>query len=211
MRQKKNESNEEVTAVSSVETNHNTGFTTVNKKSNPLLWILLLLLLILAAICFWLWSKNKELQAAIPKPVPPKTLNAGETKLKDSLGLASGLFAVMPGSFGQTITVSDTLFVRQDTLHINGNGLVLQCDSSYQGPAFKATDNNKILILENITFKDFESAILLQGKGIQLRNVQFQNVAVPVQRQLFLPTDQAVTATIKDTVLITNDSLAVKK
>jgi len=208
---KKNENNEEVTATTSTEAAPVSSQKVVRKKSNTAVWILLLIALILAGICFWLWSKNKELEAAIPKPLPPKALNAAEKKLSDSLGLATGIFQIMPGSFGQAITISDTLFVRQDTLHINGNGLLLQRDSAYQGPAIKATGNNKILILENITFKDFETAVLLQGKGVQLRNVQFENVAVPVQRQMFLPANQPLNGILKDTISIKNDSLPTKK
>jgi serine/threonine protein phosphatase PrpC len=208
---KKNESNKEVTAVASAGETTKIAATPKRKRSNTALLALLLLSLLLAGACYWLWSKNKELEASIPKPPPAKTLNAGEKKLSDSLGLASGVFQMTSGNFGETIILSDTLFVRQDTLHINGNGMILQRDSAYNGPAIKATVNNKILILENITFKDFTTAVLLQGKGVELRNVQFQNVTVPVQRHLLFPTNQPLTGTIKDSIIIKNDSLPPKQ
>ena len=208
---KKNENNEEIAAIS---TNGNTSQplpTPIRKRSGAIIWALLFLALAFAGLSYWLWSKNQELEKAIPKPPPPKSLNAGEKKLSDSLGLASTVFQLMPGNFGQAVTLSDTLFVRQDTLHINGNGIVLQRDSAYNGPAIKATANNRILILENITFKDFTTAVLLQGKGVQLRNVQFQNVAIPVQRQVMLPTDRPLTGLFRDTVILKNDSLPTKQ
>ena len=208
---KKNENNEEVTAVS---TNGNTSQpipTPIRKRSGAIIWALLFLALAFAGLSYWLWSKNQDLERAIPKPPPPKTLNAGEKKLSDSLGLATSLFQLTPGNYGQAVTLSDTLFVRQDTLHINGNGIVLQRDSAYSGPAIRATANNKILILENITFKDFTTAVLLQGRGIELRNVQFQNVATPVQRQVQLPTNKPLTAIFRDTVILRNDSLPTKQ
>jgi serine/threonine protein phosphatase PrpC len=208
---KKNENNEEVAVVSTSDNATLPSRTQDRKKSNALLWVLLFLALAFAGLCYWLWSKNKELQAAIPKPPPPKSLNAGEKKLADSLGLASLLFQLAPGSFGQTVVLSDTLFVRQDTLHVNGNGLVLQADSAYNGPAIRATANNKVLVVENITFKDFTTAIVLQGKGVQLRNVQFQNVTTPVQRQVILPANQPLTAIFRDTVILKNDSLPTKQ
>jgi PPM family protein phosphatase len=208
---KKNESNEEITQTTGTETTHVVSSHPTRKKNNLPLLILLLLTLILAGISFWLWSENKKLQAAIPKPPPPKTLNTAEKKMADSLGLAADTFQVLLNNFGQAITITDTLFVRQDTLHINGNGLTLIADSTYTGPAIKATNNNKILILENITFKGFETAVLLQGRGVQLRNVQFQNVGTPVQRQMFLPSNQPITGIIRDTIIIKNDSLPTKK
>jgi hypothetical protein len=209
---KKNENNEEV-AIATTAKDRDTKPVPlpVRKSSSAILWALLFIAVAFAGLSYWLFSKNKALEAALPKPPAPKTVNAGEKKLSDSLGLASSLFQLMPGSFGENVTISDTLFVRQDTLHINGNGIVLQRDSAYSGPAIKATANNKVLILENITFKDFATAVLLQGRGIQLRNVQFQNVDVPVQRQVMLPANQPVNGIFPDTVILKNDSLPTKQ
>jgi len=209
---KKNENSEEVALTTTgADSSTRPVALPVRKRSSAILWALLFLAVAFAGLSYWLWSKNKELEAAIPKPPPPKTLNAGEKKLSDSLGLAASIFQLMPGSFGETVTISDTLFVRQDTLHINGNGIVLQRDSAYSGPAMRATTNNKVLILENITFKDFATGVLLQGKGVQLRNVQFQNVGIPVQRQVMLPADQPLNGIFRDTLILKNDSLPTKQ
>ena len=208
---KKNESNEEITQTTDTVTTPVVSSPPNRRKNNTPLLILLLVTVILAGISFWLWSENKKLEAAIAKPPPPKALNTAEKKLADSLGLAADTLQVLPGNFGQAITITDTLYVRQDTLHINGNGLTLLADSTYGGPAIKATNNNKVLILENITFKDFETAVLLQGSSLQFRNVQFQNVGTPVQREIFLPSNQPISGIIRDTAIIKNDSLPTKK
>jgi serine/threonine protein phosphatase PrpC len=208
---KKNEINEEVTVVNTPEEKVQSSTTHHQRKTTVAVWILLLVSLLLAGVCFWLWSKNKDLEASLPKPPLPKTVSAGEKKLRDSLGLASNTFNLLLANFGQSILLTDTLVVRQDTLHINGNGIVLQGDSTYTGPAIKVTNNNKVLILENITFNGFSTAVLLQGKAVQFRNVQFQNVGTAVQRQLFLPTNQPLTGIIRDTVILKNDSLPIKQ
>ena len=119
--------------------------------------------------------------------------------MKDSVGLAAGVLTLKDTTGGNSIVLGDTLFVRQDTMRINGNGLVLQSDSAYRGPALVASVNNKLLLLENITFKDFSTAIVLQGKGLRLRNVQFRNCAVPVQHNFYLPADSSLSGTISDT------------
>jgi serine/threonine protein phosphatase PrpC len=180
------------------------------KKNNPGLWVLGLFSLLLALACFWLWTKNKDLQASLPKPVSPPVRNADEKRFGDSLGLATHTF-YFTDSVHHEITLSDTLFVRQDSLHINGNGLVLQSDSSYRGPAFLVSPNSKYLLLENITFKGFQTAIVAKGKGLQLKNVRFENCAATVERQLQLPLGQSLTGVLRDTVMLKKDSVSAKK
>lgn len=169
------------------------------KKSNVALWAFMALSLLLALGCFWLWTKNKDLQAALPQPVVPSVPNAGEKRLSDSLGLAVHNFN-FTDTLHKTVTVSDTLFIRQDTLHINGNGLVLQADSAFNGPAFFVTANCKQLIVENIRFKNFKTAVITETKGIRLSNVYFENNKVPLQKNFFF--DNAVSGKINDSFIV---------
>ncbi|GAA4731964.1 PP2C family protein-serine/threonine phosphatase [Flavisolibacter ginsenosidimutans] len=180
------------------------------KKNNLPLWLFGLLLLLLALACFWFWTKNKDLQASLPKPVLQPVRNAEEKRFGDSLGLASQTF-VYADSLHKNIIVSDTVFARQDSLHINGNGLVLQSDSAYRGPAFVVSSNNKYLLLENITFKGFHTAIVAKGKGVQLKNVRFENCDATINRQFQLPLSQPLTGILRDTVILKKDTAAFKK
>lgn len=176
------------------------------KKSNPIVTILSVLCLLLAATAFYLWWRGRS-ESITVAPVAQHTLGDSEKKLNDSLSLANHSLFFSEPVFGKNITVSDTIFVRQDTLHINGNGATLVADSAFAGPALMPTVNNKFLSLENIVFKNFATAIVLQGKGIQLKNVQFINCKVPVQRQVFFATDSAVSGTLKDTFILSHNSL----
>jgi serine/threonine protein phosphatase PrpC len=176
------------------------------RKSNALIWGLGLLCLLLASLCVWLWSRNK------PKEKPQSfvaqyTPNAAEKELSDSLGFAKGTFLLSTQNLGAPVIIGDTIYVRQDTLHINGNGAVLQADSSFAGPALIITNNNRVLSLENLVFKNFATAILLQNKGVQLKNVQFLNCKVPVQHQLFLPADSALNGIIRDSFIVSHTSV----
>ncbi|NTS43551.1 serine/threonine-protein phosphatase [Flavisolibacter sp. BT320] len=179
----------------------------LKKRSSAIVPLLFVLCLLLAAACVWLFlrqqngEENNRTETAVYSP------NAGEKLLADSLGMAVGALTVTDSLSGSPVIIGDTLFIRQDTLRINGNGMILQSDSSYTGPAFFATVNNKVLLLENIVFKDFATAIVLQGRGLQLRNVQFLNCAVPVLRQVLLPAEQSLTGTLRDTMILRNDSL----
>lgn len=179
---------------------------TRSKRSNVAVPVLALLCVLFAgvALYFW-WQKNNSNK--IEPPFVQHVLNEGEKKLSDSLGLANDSLNILEQAFGKSVVLSDTLFVRQDTLRINGNGIVLNADSTFNGPAIFATINNKALLLENIVFKNFSIAVVSGGKGVLLKNVQFQNCLVPVQRQIFLPTDSVLNGALKDTFITSRNSL----
>lgn len=202
---KKNESSNKAATVAGVKESSMPVKKEEPARSTPVaVWILSLLSLLLAGACSWLWFRNRPAVDALPQSATAYTPNEKEKQLTDSLGLATGLLTINDSGSAASIVLGDTVFVRQDTLHINGNGTVLQSDSLYGGPALVATTNNKFLLLENITFKDFPTAILLQGRSIQLKNVRFQNCGIPVQHYLFLPEDSSLNGTIRDTLLLTN-------
>jgi hypothetical protein len=156
---------------------------------------------LLAAACIYAFTRDITAgqQASLQAIATDYTPNEKERILSDSLGLAFGVYAASDTAGDRRIVIGDSLFVRQDTLRINGNGMVLQSDSAYHGPALVATVSNKSLLLENITFRNFSTAILLQNKSLRLRNVRFENCAVPVQHNLYLISDSAVSGAISDT------------
>ena len=171
----------------------------VQAKTKPVLvWSLAILSLLLAVACWWLWSNNKETADPLVKETAAYVPNEKEKRLADSLGLAPRSFSISGTDPGWAIILGDTLFVRQDTMRITGNGVVLQSDTAYSGPAFVITANNKALVLENITFRNFATAIVLQGRGLQLKNVRFENCAQPVQQVIYLPSDSSLNGSIHD-------------
>lgn len=208
---KKNESSEAVAPVAEVHqpVAEKPKKLICKKGNNAAIWGLSFLCLLLAGALVYLWSKQKgdEKLQPVQSVGQAYTPNERERILRDSLGLAAGRLALTDTTGGNTIVLGDTLFVRQDTMQFNGNGLVLQKDSAFAGPALVASLNTKVLLLENITFKDFPTAILLQGKGLQLRNVRFENCAVPVQHNLYLPSNSALSGAIRDTFSFTRSSI----
>ena len=156
------------------------------KRSAVALWFFAALSLLLALGCFWLWTKNKDLQAAMLTPVAPYLPNADEKRLSDSLGLALHTLNYHDTIKSKTVVLTDTLFIRQDTLRFNGNGSVLQADSSFNGPAIFVTANCKQVVLENLTLRGFKTGIISQTKNWQARNVQFLNCALPVLEEAVL-------------------------
>jgi PPM family protein phosphatase len=199
---KKNGSNEEIVAVPEKQSsvNEQKKRPAPAKKHSGIVWALSALCFLLAVACVWLLLRNGATTEA-PDDLLDQSYkpNERERVLKDSLGLAAGTFTLTDTTGGRTIVLGDTLFVRQDTLRFNGNGAVLQSDTAYKGPALVASINSKVLLLENIIFNDFSTAIVMQGKSLLLRNVRFVNCAVPVQRNHYLPEDSTLTGAINDT------------
>lgn len=203
---KKNGRYEEAAAATPTEKHVDKPTPSTAKKRNEVVLLLGLLCLLLAGACIWLLLRNKKEQQP-SATVVQYTPNEGEKKLGDSLGLANRSLLLSATVFGKSISIGDTLFVRQDTLSINGNGLVLRADSTFAGPAFLVTSNNTFLSLENIVFQNFPTAILLQGRGVHLKNVQFLNCKVPVQHNLFLPADSALTGVVRDSFIVSSNAL----
>jgi hypothetical protein len=201
--QKKNERGDVVHAATPDTTKAQT--TVIKKRRNNTGSLLLTFLcLLLGGVAYWLWQENKKLKAV---PVVIRQPNEMEKKLSDSLGVAQKTFILRDTLFAKNILLGDTVFIRQDSLHIIGNGIVLQRDSTYPGPAVFITANCKYLLLEGITFKGFATAIALQGKGLQLKNVVFQDVGTPLQHHMLLPPNDTLSGIVRDTFLIKKDSL----
>ena len=150
------------------------------KRSNPLLWVFVVLSVLLALGAFWLWTKNKDLQAAMPKPVIIPPITAAEKQVRDAVGIVSRELILSAAVLGDTVRLTDTLFIRQDSLRFDGKGIVFQADSSFHGPAMVVTSNCKQLLLENMVFRGFKTAIITQSKGWQLKNVSFQDCTFQV-------------------------------
>ncbi|HZH64034.1 MAG TPA: protein phosphatase 2C domain-containing protein [Flavisolibacter sp.] len=202
---KKNESNKEVITSAVPGLYKEEGVVVKKRKNTFVVPLLSILCLLLAATAYWFWTKSKELGNPVGAEVA-KTPNEGERKFSDSIVVAQKIFIASDSLFGSRITVSDTIFIRQDSLHLIGNGLNLQRDSSYTGPAFFVTANNKYLLLENITFKDFTTAIATQSKGVELKNVVFQNSTVPVQQNILLPLNDTLSGILRDSFYTKKDS-----
>ncbi len=154
----------------------------MRKKSDSLLWVFVVLSVLLALTAFWLWTKNKDLQAAMPKPVIPVPITAAEKQVQDAVGIVSRELILSPAVLSDTVRLTDTLIIRQDSLRIDGKGIVFVADSTFGGPALFIAGSCKRILLENVVFKNFHTAIITESKGLELENVFFENNTVSVQK-----------------------------
>ncbi|OLY92766.1 Serine/threonine protein phosphatase PrpC [Cnuella takakiae] len=163
------------------------------KKKKAWIPYLVLLPLILATVLFIWQQQQKPASIAV---IPPDPLFQ---KLEANLAAAPDTLNWMDNT-RQMITVQDTLLVQSDSLLIKGNGLHLVADSSFSGAAFSLGPKNKHLVLEDMVFENFETAILAGGHSVQLKNVQFLNCAVPVQMSGTAPVNSPANLMVSDSL-----------
>ena len=177
------------------------------RSNNGLVVTLLIVCLGLLGLVIWLWA-NKQ---ATPNttsvlPVTTQPPSANERKLQDDIRTATTLLLI-DSLYGNPILLNDTLHVMKDSLHINGNGMIIKSDSLYNGAAFFVASSCNYLLLENIVFDGFERAIVLNSPALQLKNVQFRNCRAAFGYDYNFPSDKYIDGKAIDTLLFQIDSV----
>jgi serine/threonine protein phosphatase PrpC len=161
--------------------------------------ILGFLCLVFLASTIWLFL-TKQKAATLPAQTDTTTVqklrNADEVKLQDAIDAFKGdTLLLSDTAFKQPIIITDTLHIDQDTLYVRVKGnITLQRDTAYKGPALSIAGDSKIVVLENLKFKDFNTGIDLVNTYLALKNTQFINCKLHVQRKYDLPDSKPVTA-----------------
>ncbi|MBC7914893.1 MAG: serine/threonine-protein phosphatase [Pyrinomonadaceae bacterium] len=166
-----------------------------NKSITPILLVLCALLLASTLYFFW---KSTESKQAIVEPVIPvlaDNRNPQEIKLQDAINALAGDTLILSDSvYTQPIILTDTLSIGQDTLYIMARGkIILKSDSSFKGPAIQLLDQSKFIMLDGLTFENFDLAISSQNDALVLRNVLFLNCTRAIQNFIAFPEGKPVT------------------
>ena len=181
----------------------------VRKKSDNRTLIIALSVLSALLLLALLWALFRK-PAAEDELITPMQGNRypKEQNLVDAInGATATRVALSDTSVGFIVPISDTIYIDQDSLHLVGNGIVLQGDSSFTGPAFAISPACKYLLLENLVFQDFRTAIIAGKDVLHLKNVRFRNCTVPVQYQFSFTDNRYISGRIKDSLLFRSDSL----
>jgi PPM family protein phosphatase len=177
-------------------------------KSNKGIIILLSLLccLFLGAFLWMLWKSDTG--GNVKEPALPSAMNLLETRLTDTINNLRGTTLILSdSSFAKELTISDTIFIQRDSLHLKGStNTILVRDSAYTGPAFVISKDCRYILLENLTLKYFDIGILAQSRVLRLKNVLFDKCRIPLQYQFLFPDNEVINGTIIDTALFTSQS-----
>jgi PPM family protein phosphatase len=178
-----------------------------NPKNRRVVNLLKLLFVLIIAALVWLVYQNfynakqhkNEQQGLVIKT----DRNPQEQLLLDSIAhTTTGEVFVLNQAGSLPIIVSDSINVKNDTLHIIGNGVTIVADSSYKGPAFILSSNCKHIIFDSLTIQNFDVGVIANSKALFLRNVQFKNCRVPVQYQFLFKENELINERVDDSVLI---------
>ncbi|MGV3529380.1 MAG: PP2C family protein-serine/threonine phosphatase [Flavisolibacter sp.] len=171
--------------------------TSSRKNKSSAVPVLTVICLLLAAALVWMWWQNREglgNEGKVAQPVK----SAAEVQLNNLITIIPDTLSIQD-SLLNTVPITDTIFINKDSLHINGNGMVLRADSSFAGPAFYAT--GKYLLLENMVFENFRVGLIAPAEAIQFRNVKFVNCATPLLARYNLPAGIGVNGKLVDSLV----------
>lgn len=164
----------------------------------------MLCVLILAAIgwiAYQYYDNDKQHKKAVSSIIEVKERNDQEQKFIDSIiANKTGEVFLFNQVDNPSITITDSVIVNRDSLHIIGNGITLIADSAYRGPALTLAPNCRYLLLDSVVIENFDIGVLATNKGLHLKNVQFKNCRVPVQYQLQFKDQPVVNGRFADTV-----------
>lgn len=133
--------------------------------------------------------------------------NSAEKDLQQALDSNTRATFSMPDSLATLpIELNDTIWIKQDSLHFQGNGMRFLKSSAFNGPAFALAENCKYILLENLAFENFDLGLLMQSKALHLKNVRFIGCRVPVQGQILFRDNVPVSGAAA--LFFTTDSLA---
>ena len=127
----------------------------------------MLCLLLLAALAWFIYNdyfKQKTTKKLLSDD--PFVRNAQVKKLSDSIRNTTSKQISLKDVFGnmQAVVINDSLLIKKDSLHINGNGITLIADSAYNGAAFIFFPQCKYILLDSITLENFDMAIVMRNK-----------------------------------------------
>lgn len=185
---------------------------TVKKKKNTSVPILSILGIFIAAALGWLkyenYINNKSREAEVKNTVVKKTRNGQEQLLADSIaGTKTGEVFILHQAATPSIVLTDSIAVNKDSLHIIGNGVTVVSDTTFKGPALTVSATSRYLLLDSITFENFDIGVLVRNQNLHLKNVRFKNCRVPVQYNFLFPDRPVVNGRFADTIFYNSDSI----
>jgi serine/threonine protein phosphatase PrpC len=148
------------------------------------------IIILLSALCalfligfLWMWWSQHS-KPPLQNGFAKKQLNAQEIRLQAYINSGkSDTILLNQSTLGTAVYLTDTLWIRRDSVYLKGSGNAkLIKDSSFgDGPAIVITPQCKSIVLDSVTLQGFGIGILVANPAaLKLRNTQFKNCAIAV-------------------------------
>ncbi len=174
------------------------------KKSGIVPLFSFLGLLILAALIWLLYQNynNQGEEKEVTNTLTAKKRNKQEQLLIDSInGTKTKEVFVLNQQGDPTIVLTDSISINKDSLHIIGNGVTIESDTTYKGPAFTISPSCKYILLDSLTLQNFDIGVLAKNQSLHLKSVQFKNCRVPVKQEFIFTDTMNVNGRFADTIV----------
>lgn len=161
----------------------------VAKSSKGAIAVLSILLVLFLASTVYLYLQSKKQDIILdkqPVAVVSKPADPLQLKLQKAVDDLKGNVLVLSDTAYKTpIIISKAIEINHDSLLIKAKGhIVFQSDSGYTGAALKLSAKSKSIVLDSLSFVNFNTGISLTNNAVELKNVQFVNVKQNVQNDL---------------------------
>ena len=153
-------------------------------------WAIFLLLIVIGLAVLSLWQyitygDHRENESPVLKPTvvkPARQRNLQEIKLQNAIDASKGKLLVLNDTaFKSPVIISQSITIGRDSLHIKAKGnIVFQSDSGFRRPAFVLTSNTKAIMVDSVSFQNFNVAVSTHDQALQLKNVRFKDCTIPV-------------------------------
>jgi serine/threonine protein phosphatase PrpC len=177
----------------------------VAKSSKGTIAVLSMLVVLFLASTIDLIPDKQPAVVVNNKPADPLQL-----KLQKAVdNLKGNILILSDTAYKAPIIISSAIQINRDTLLIKAKGhIVFQSDSGYNGAAIKLSAKCKKIVLDSLSFVNFNTGISLVNNAVELKNVRFVNVKQSVQNELSFADKKYISGKLPYLVVKT-DSLPV--
>lgn len=176
---------------------------------------LLLLVIALAGVCGWQYM-HYNAAATVPVKTIDTTIakqpNSQEIKLQNAISANKGKLLILSDTaFKSPVVISKSIIIDCDSLHIKIKGnLIFKSDSGFSSPAFVLTDKTKNVVLDSLSFQDFNVAVSEPNQALAFKNVRFNNCKISLQSAFGFVNNKYINGSLPAATFKT-DSLPKKK
>jgi serine/threonine protein phosphatase PrpC len=159
------------------------------KSNKSIIAVLTVLVLMFLASTVYLYLQSKK-QDVIPDKQPvavvSKPADPLQLKLQKAVDNLKGNILILSDTEYKTpIVINDAIKINRDSLLIKAKGhIVFQSDSGYGGAAIKLSAKCKSIVLDSLSFMNFNTGISLANNAVELKNVRFVNCKQSLQNEL---------------------------
>lgn len=184
---------------------------TKSKSGWTILFAILALAFLGTTVCLYLKNQNPVtiIQQKVPVPVV-KSIDPQQIKLQQAIdSLKGNLLVLSDNIYKSPILINSPIQIKRDTLFIKTKGRIeLQSDSAYKGAAFDLSPQCKLVMLDSLTIKNFQTGIIGYNNALLLKKVRFVNCVSPIQNLFNVPGDKFISGTVAafkiDTASVSN-------